>query len=73
MSGVLQGPTRTYLLDEEAKDVSRVTGIPWCWQKVHQRGDYHPFIDLTQLDWAAQFQVAWSLIGMNYYLDSTIC
>lgn len=52
-----------YLIDDEAVDVSRMTGIPWSWEKVHQRGVRHPFIDLNKLDWWDRMRVVFALIG----------
>lgn len=52
-----------YLMDDEAIDISRITGIPWCYAKVHQRGIKHPFLDLSALSWWDRFRVAWAYIG----------
>ncbi len=60
-----------YLVDDVAVDVSRITGIPWSYERVHQRGARHPFIDLDKLTWWERFRVAWTLIGVNFYLEAT--
>lgn len=52
-----------YLTDDDAVDVSRITGIPWSWERVHQRGPRHPFLDLTNLCWWDRWRVAWTWIG----------
>lgn len=56
------------LVDDEAVDVSRVTGIPWCWRRVETRGPYRPVLDLTELSWWERFRVAWTHIGITYYV-----
>lgn len=68
----MSAPANTlyYLTDELAVDVSRITGIPWSYQKVHQRGIHRPFMDLRQLDWVDRLRVAFTLIGGYYYIDA---
>lgn len=51
------------LTDDEARDVSRVTGIPWYYGRIHQRGPLHPLMDLSELDWWDRFRVAWVLVA----------
>jgi hypothetical protein len=65
---VLNGPV-AYLIDDEAIDVSRITGIPWCYRRVHQRGALHPFLDLAELDWWDRWRVAWTIIGGHSFLS----
>ena len=60
-----------YLVDDVARDVSRMTGIPWSWQRVHQRGPMHPFIDLMDLGWWERFRVAWARIGAQVFMEAT--
>jgi hypothetical protein len=69
MSGVLQQPVRMYLVDDEARDVSRMTGLEWTPAKVHSKGIVRPFLDLRTLDYWDQFMVAWTMIGAYAYLD----
>ncbi len=59
----------TYIVDEEARDVSQMTGIPWYYARVHQRGALHPFIDLVDLCWWDRWRVAWARIGGYYLTD----
>lgn len=54
-----------YLLDDEAVDVSRITGIPWSFERVSQRGVPQPFLDLRNLSWWDRFRVAWAMIGAH--------
>lgn len=59
-----------YLYDEAAQDVSRVTGIPWCWSKASNNEAPRPFISLLDLaPWDA-LRVAWAVIGMNVWLEA---
>ncbi len=60
-----------FLVDDAAVDVSRLTGIPWSYERVHQRGVPRPFIDLDSLTWWERFRIAWTLIGANFYLEAT--
>jgi len=57
----------TYFLDDEAIDISRLTGIPWSWQKVHQRGNRHPYLEVSDLSWWERWRVAWAYIGAHYW------
>jgi len=59
-----------FLVDDEAKDISRITDIPWSWQRVHQRGVLRPFLDLRNLDWWDRWRVVWAQIGGWTYLDA---
>lgn len=68
MSGLLHGPTRRYLVDDEARDISRMLGIEWEYQQVHSKGVRRPFIDLQKLDPWMRFRVAWCLISGYHYL-----
>lgn len=52
-----------YLVDDAAVDVSRITGLPWCWRRVETRGVPRPYLDLVELDWWDRWRVAWALIG----------
>ncbi len=56
-----------FLVDDEAVDVSRMTGLPWSYERVSQHGVPQPFLDLRMLDWWQRFRVAWCLIG-GYFL-----
>ena len=58
-----------YLIDDDARDVSRITGIPWSYERVHQRGVPHPYIDLGALDRIDRLRVAFAMIGAQYYVD----
>ncbi len=57
-----------YLYDSAAKDVSRVTGIPWGYGRPSNTDHPRPFISLLDLNWGDRFRVAWTLIGMEYWL-----
>ena len=57
-----------FLVDDVARDVSRITGIPWHYERVHQRGVPHPFLDLDRLDWWDRMRVAFTQIGVTYFL-----
>lgn len=59
----------TLITDDAARDVSRITGIPWSYQKVHQRGAMHPVIDPQELDAWANLQIAFAMIGANFWCD----
>jgi hypothetical protein len=59
-----------WLVDDEARDVSRLTGIPWFFARIHQRGAEHPCIDLGELDGWDRLRVAFAQIGAHYYLDT---
>jgi hypothetical protein len=59
-----------YLTDDEAIDVSRMTGIPWSYERVHQRGVPRPFLDLRNLPWWEQWRVAWARIGAYVWVDN---
>ena len=57
------------LTDEWAQDASRLTGIPWSYQRVHQRGVLHPVIDTSELEWQDKWRLAWAIIGAMAYCD----
>lgn len=65
--GVVQMESK-YLIDDEARDVSWLTGIPWYYARVHQRGPLHPFIDLVELQWWDRWRVAWARIGVYHLI-----
>lgn len=56
----------SWLLDHEAVDVSRMTGVPWHYARVHQHGPLHPFIDLAALDWWDAWRVCWARIAGHH-------
>jgi hypothetical protein len=58
------------LVDEEARDVSRITGIPWAYERIHQRGVLHPVIRVDDLGWWDRWQIVWATIGVRFYLES---
>ncbi len=58
----------TFLVDHEALDVARMAGVAWQWQRIHQRGPQHPFIDLDRLDWWDKWRVAWARIGAYHWI-----
>lgn len=56
------------LVDDEARDVARMTGVRWYWARVESHGRPRPCIDLTDLSWWDRFAVAWCRIGVNYLI-----
>lgn len=60
---------RWLLVDQEAVDVSRLTGIPWYWGRLHQRGPQHPLMDLNELEWWDQWLVLWARVGAHAFID----
>ena len=60
----------SYLIDDEARDVSTLTGLPWRWARVHQRGPLHPYLDLLELCWWDRWRVAWARIGAYVVVEA---
>ncbi len=60
----------TYLYADAAVDASRLTGIPWSWERVETGTPPTPCINLTTLAWWDRWKVAWALIGAHAYVDS---
>jgi hypothetical protein len=58
----------TYLYDDAAKDVSRITGIPWAYLQVESRGPRRPAINLLELDWWDRMRVALTIIAVENLL-----
>lgn len=56
------------LVDDEARDVARMTGVRWYWARVESHGRPRPCIDLAELNWWDRFVVAWCRIGVNCLL-----
>jgi hypothetical protein len=53
-----------------AVDVSRMTGIPWSWERADSRGPRVPMIDPSRLSYVERMRIVVALIGAHYYLDS---
>jgi hypothetical protein len=60
----------TYLYDDAAIDVSRITGIPWAYEQFETRGARRPCINLVDLDWWDRMRVALTVIAAEYLIDS---
>lgn len=60
----------SYLIDDEAVDVSRMTDLPWGWWKIDQHGVRRPVLLLEELDWWDRWRVLWARVGGWYLLDS---
>lgn len=60
------------LTGEEAVDVSRMTGIPWSWERVASWEPLVPVLDLLRLSYADRMRVAWARIGAWFYLDGAL-
>jgi hypothetical protein len=58
----------TYLYDDAAKDVSRITGIPWAYLQVESRSPRRPAINLLELDWWDRMRVTFTVIACEYLL-----
>lgn len=58
----------TYLYDDAAKDVSRITGIPWAYLQVETRSPRRPAINLLELDWWDRMRVTFTVIACEYLL-----
>lgn len=65
-----QNGSVTFFVDEEAVDISRLTGLPWSFQKTHQRGVLRPYLEISSLDWFDKWRVAWAYIGAHYYVTT---
>lgn len=59
------------LLDDIAQDVSRITGIPWAWERVETKAPKRPCINLFNLDPIDRLRVSLALVGGHYYCDLT--
>lgn len=57
------------LLDDIAQDVSRITGIPWAWERVETKQPKRPCINLFNLDPIDRLRVSFALIGGHFYCD----
>lgn len=51
-------------------DISRITGLPWFWARVQQRGPMHPVIDTRTLSETDRLRVALTLACGHYYCDT---
>lgn len=58
-----------FLIGSYARDVSRMTDIPWFYGKVVSNGIRVPMISLQHLSTIDRYRVDWALIGGYYYLD----
>jgi hypothetical protein len=56
------------LIDEEAVDISRMTGVPWYFARVATWGGHRPCIGLVDLTWWDRWKVLWARVGANYWL-----
>lgn len=54
---------RPYIVDEEARDVSRITGIPWSYERVQSNDIRRPCIMFDDLCWVDKLGVAFALVG----------
>ncbi len=59
----------TYFIGEIARDVSRLTGFPWCWSIVESHGPRLPVLDIAEFDYWDRMMVAWAVIGAHSYVD----
>lgn len=57
------------LLDDIAQDVSRITGIPWSYERVETKQPKRPCINLFNLDPIDRLRVSFALITGHYMLD----
>lgn len=58
------------LIGEDAITVSRITGIPWAYERVVSRGPLIPTIHLARLPYVMQMRVAVAMIGAHVVLDA---
>lgn len=58
----------TYLYDNAAIDVSRITGIPWAYQQLETGGEQRPCLNLLELDWWDRMRVTLTVIGVEALL-----
>ena len=56
--------------DSIIPDVSRITGVPWFYARVHQRGALHPVIDADTVSGVGRLRLTLALVGGHYYCDA---
>lgn len=59
----------SFLYDDAAVDVSRITGIPWAYQQFESGGASRPCINLLDLDWWDRMRVTFAVIAGEYFVQ----
>lgn len=57
-----------YLTGETARDVSRITGLPWRYCRVETNGPRVPYLGYSDYDEWDQFRIGWALVGGHHVI-----